>query len=503
MNSMSHKTKYNKLDDKMAYTGNNNNLHVVFLPLFAKSHMIPLVQVARLFAARGVRSTIITTIHNEQIFKNDVDRDIADGYPIAVNTNLTFPASEVGLPVGVENSNDGSVINVEYRAAVYRGMMMLQSDMERVIRDLAPDCIISDMFFPWTVDLAEELKIPRLLFYPNCLFFHSIVHSLKAYAPDADDVESFIVPNLPDEFTLKKSQVSDESRLSTSLGQTIETIHQSEKRSFGIIYHTFYEMEPAYVDHMRKVKGDKIWPIGPLFQFFRNEDCKTDGSSAERHDSLSWLDNQKQKSVIYVCFGSIGILPKAHVTEIALALEESKQPFLWVHRKHPGDEHINPFPDGFEERIKKENKGLVITSWAPQVEILQHPSILVFFSHCGWGSVLEAVVSGVPLVTYPLFADQLYIEKLVVEILKIGVGVGVEVWNSSSVKITSPVIGKGSIIEAFEKFTSGSSIAETITNNLKEITKKSKQAVEEGGSSFNNLTALIEKLKAVKFSQKT
>nr|XP_043611567.1 nuatigenin 3-beta-glucosyltransferase-like [Erigeron canadensis] len=491
----------------MAYTDNNINLHVVFLPIFGMNHMIPLVQVARIFASRGVRSTIIATKHNALPFKTDIDRDIANGYPIAVNTDLTFPASEVGLPVGVENFNDATSQNLEYRPAVFRGIMMLQPDMEQVIHDLAPDCIVSDMFFPWTADLAEELKIPRLLCYPNCLFFHSIVHSLKVY-PDAymtqDDAEKFIVPNLPDEIKLKMSQVSDESKPNTSMGQTIERIHQSEKRSYGIIYHTFYEMEPAYVDHMKKVKGDKIWPIGPLVEFFRNNECKSDvpSSSAERHTCLSWLDNQKPKSVIYVCFGSVAILPKAHITEIALALEESKQPFIWVHRKNPGEE-ITPFPQGFEERIKMENKGLVITSWAPQVEILQHPSILVFFSHCGWGSVLEAVVAGVPLVTYPLYADQFYIEKLVVELLKIGVGVGAEVWNASSVNITSPAIGKGSILEAFEKFTDGSSIAETITNNLKEISKKAKQAVQEGGSSFNNLAALIEELKAVKFSRKT
>ncbi|CAI9304203.1 unnamed protein product [Lactuca saligna] len=467
------------------------HLHVVFLPFFATSHAIPLVHVARLFAAQGVRSTIITTVYNALIFQSSVDRDISAGLPIAVQT-LNFPASEVGLPVGVENLN--AVTNQEMSSAVIRGIMMLQTSMEQLIRSLAADCIFSDMFFPWTADL----NIPRLLFYPSCFLYHSIFDSLKVHKPHEklqSESESFVVPNLPDKITMKRSQVSDLFKFKTQMGEMMETIKQSEKKSYGLVHNTFYEIEPDYADHYKKIKGTKIWHIGPLFQYFIS-----DGVTSEKQSCLKWLDSQKPKSVIYVCFGSMVKFPEAQITEIALALEESKQPFIWVVRKKVGDEEIGGLPEGFQERIEREKKGLIMTEWAPQVEILRHPAVGGFLSHCGWNSVLETIVSGVPMMTWPLYAEHFYNEKLV-ELLGIGVGVGVDVWNSSSV-ITSPIIGKRSIIDAIEILTGGSAMAESIRRSSQEIAMKAKHVVEEGGSSHNDLMALIEELKTIKLAPK-
>ncbi|CAI9304200.1 unnamed protein product [Lactuca saligna] len=295
---------------------------------------------------------------------------------------------------------------------------------------------------------------------------------------------------------MKKSQVSDLFKFKTQMGEMMETIKQSEKKSYGIVHNTFYEIERDYADHLKKINGTKIWHIGPLFQYFIS-DCRR---TSEKHGCVKWLDCQNPKSVIYVCFGSMVNFLEAQITEIALALEDSKQPFIWVVRKKFGDEEIGGLPEGFQERIEKENKGLIMTEWAPQVEILQHPAVGGFLSHCGWNSVLEAVVSGVPLMTWPLYADHFYNEKLV-ELLGIGVGLGVDVWNSSSV-ITSPIIGKQSISDAIEILTGGSAIAESIRRNSKEAAMKAKHVVEEGGSSHNSLMALIEDLKASKLAPK-
>uniref|UniRef100_A0A803KVF4 Uncharacterized protein n=2 Tax=Chenopodium quinoa TaxID=63459 RepID=A0A803KVF4_CHEQI len=79
-----------------------------------------------------------------------------------------------------------------------------------------------------------------------------------------------------------------------------------------------------------------------------------------------------------------------------------------------------------------EGKGLIIRGWAPQVLILDHEAIGAFVTHCGWNSTLEGKSCGVSMVTWPVFAEQFLNEKLVVEILKTGVGVGVGVvkqWN--------------------------------------------------------------------------
>ncbi|KAJ9559276.1 hypothetical protein OSB04_013890 [Centaurea solstitialis] len=223
------------------------NLHVVFLPYFIPGHTIPLVQLARIFAGRGVRSTIITTLKNALTFQPSIDRDIAAGNPINVHT-ITLASDE----------KRGTRATAEaVAAALRRDIMLLQPEMEQSIRDLAPDCIVSDMFFPWTVDLAHELKIPRLYFHPCNLFNESVIHSLKVHGPQnkvKSESESFVIPGLPDKITMKRSEVPEELKLKTSWSEIMEEIEQSKKRSYGLVYNTFYEIEPAYWSITRRLK---------------------------------------------------------------------------------------------------------------------------------------------------------------------------------------------------------------------------------------------------------
>ncbi|EMS60552.1 UDP-glycosyltransferase 72B2 [Triticum urartu] len=50
--------------------------------------------------------------------------------------------------------------------------------------------------------------------------------------------------------------------------------------------------------------------------------------------------------------------------------------------------------------------GLAVAGWAPQVRVLAHPATAGFMSHCGWNSTLESLASGVPMITWPLYAEQ-------------------------------------------------------------------------------------------------
>ena len=89
--------------------------------------------------------------------------------------------------------------------------------------------------------------------------------------------------------------------------------------------------------------------------------------------------------------------------------------FLWVVRMPStgrlpysmGAGHRNPMdflPEGFVERTS--GRGLAVASWAPQVRVLAHPATAAFVSHCGWNSALESVSSGVPMIAWPLHAEQ-------------------------------------------------------------------------------------------------
>nr|DAD31562.1 TPA_asm: hypothetical protein HUJ06_010413 [Nelumbo nucifera] len=60
-------------------------------------------------------------------------------------------------------------------------------------------------------------------------------------------------------------------------------------------------------------------------------------------------------------------------------------------------------------------RGLVIRGWAPQVLILRHRAVGLYLTHCGWNSVLEALVAGVPMLVWPIGADQFPNAKLLVD----------------------------------------------------------------------------------------
>jgi len=95
--------------------------------------------------------------------------------------------------------------------------------------------------------------------------------------------------------------------------------------------------------------------------------------------------------------------------------------FLWVTRK---DLEEVTGGLGFEKRVKEH--GMIVRDWVDQWEILSHKSVKGFLSHCGWNSAQESICAGVPLLAWPMMAEQPLNAKLVVEELKIGVRIETE-----------------------------------------------------------------------------
>ncbi|MCD7470807.1 hypothetical protein HAX54_010957 [Datura stramonium] len=461
----------------------NGELHVVFVPYFTPSHMIPLVNVARLFASRhGVKVSIITTHYNALLFESSMD----DSCHRVFMHKLKFPSDEVGLPEGIENFSAATV--PEMAVGVWMGIALLQKPMEDLIVELRPHCIISDVCLPWTVDVAEQLKIPRLMFYPHNLMYHCIEHYLKLYTPHekvSSDSESFLIPDLPDKIEMKRSQLPDDVKSNPEgpYWELMKRIKESEPRSYAMIHDTIYDLEPSYAALYQKIKGKKPWLIGPLFHFSKREEASNSRNTAvqERHSCLSWLDSQEPNSVVYICFGSMGRFSDAQLTEISLVLEASNSSFLWVVKKGDKtheDKQESWLPIGFEEKMLANNKGLIVGGWVPQLMILNHPATGAFMTHCGWNSTLESLTAGVPMLTWPLFAEQFYNEKLV-EVLGCGVGVGAEVWHNTF-DIKGTLVKKEKIEASLKMLMSTSMESEKIRSRAKDIEAMVKRAVEKG-----------------------
>ncbi|XP_020208604.1 UDP-glycosyltransferase 72B1 [Cajanus cajan] len=274
--------------------------------------------------------------------------------------------------------------------------------------------LVVDVFACQALEFAKEFNALSYVYFPTS----ALVLSLIFHAPKLDEEVSSEYSNLTEPIKLPGCvpvmgvDLPDpvQSRSSEVYKQFLQT-SKAMVAADGIIINTFLELEPSAVRALGEF-GDgkiKLYPVGPITQ---------KGSSNEVDESdkcLRWLDKQPPCSVLYVSFGSGGTLSQQQINELACGLELSCQRFLWVLRAPSNlansayleaakDDPFQFLPGGFLERTKE--KGLVVPLWAPQVHVLSHNSVGGFLTHCGWNSTLESVQEGVPLITWPLFAEQ-------------------------------------------------------------------------------------------------
>lgn len=180
------------------------------------------------------------------------------------------------------------------------------------------------------------------------------------------------------------------------------------------------EYEGEYLELIGKFHGKPVIPVGLLPPaVMKSEKYAVDDSWSR---AFSWLDEQEPKSVVFVSFGSEYKFSKDEVQELAHGLEQSHLPFLWALRRPTWlDGDIDEaLPQGFMDRIK--GRGIIEVGWAPQMEILAHPSIGGSLFHCGMGSIVETLGFGHVLILMPMIFDQGLNARLLVE-----KGVGIEV----------------------------------------------------------------------------
>ncbi|KAM3220053.1 scopoletin glucosyltransferase [Capsicum annuum] len=463
-----------------------DQLHFFFFPMMSQGHMIPALDMAKLIASRGVKATIITTPLNEFVFSKAIQRNKHLGIEIDIRL-IKFPALENDLPEDCERLD--RLPSDDKLANFFKAAAMMKEPLEQLIEECRPNCLVTDMFLPWTTDSAARFNIPRIVFHGTSYFAQCVGASIKRNKPFnnvSSDSETFLVADLPHEIKLTRTQLSpfEQSDEESIMSQMIKAVRESDSKSYGAVFNSFDELEPDYVEHYTKVFGIKSWAIGPLSLCNRDIEDKAERgnkSSIDKHECLKWLDSKKPRSIVYVCFGSVAKFTTSQMQELAMGLEASGQDFIWVFRRDNEDW----LPEGFEERTK--GKGLIIRGWAPQVLILDHESVGAFVTHCGWNSTLEGVSAGVPMVTWPVFAEQFFNEKLVTEVMRTGAGVGSMQWKRSA----SEGVKREEIAKTIKRVMV-SEEAEGFRSSAKAYKEMARQAIERGGSSYTGLTALLQ-----------
>ncbi|KAK4725460.1 hypothetical protein R3W88_028239 [Solanum pinnatisectum] len=255
----------------------------------------------------------------------------------------------------------------------------------------------------------------------------------------------------------------------------------------GELYNTSRVIEGSYLDLVAKeTNGLNLWAIGP-FNPLLSEQNK---DSNKQHQTLYWLDKQETNSVIYVSFGSTTTLSNKEIEELAIGLEKSMQKFIWVLRDadkgdvFAGEERRAQLPEGYEERIK--GRGIIVRDWAPQLEILAHPSTGGFMSHCGWNSCMESISMGVPIAAWPMHSDQPRNSQLVTKVLK--TGLTVRHWEHRDELVASE------IVENAVRTLMASPEGDEMRKRASELSIAVKQSVMDGegyGAEMNSFIAHI------------
>lgn len=479
----------------------HNQLHFLVIPLVSPGHYIPTIDMVKLLAQHGVRVTLVTTPVNALRFGSILDQAIESGLPICF-LELPFPSVEFGLPEGCESLD--TLPSIGLGKNLFLAYNSLQKEVEQYIEKLnpRPSCLVSDTFILWAADTAKKFQIPRIIFDGMNCFTQMCSHVLylSKVHESVGESNSFVLPGLPDRIELTRFQLpfgfNPASKDATDFH---EGVRKSESEAYGVVINSFQELEQGYADEYQKVKGDKVWCIGPLSLCHKDASEKVqrgDKSSIDKNECLEWLDSKKNGSVIYACLGSLSRVEPAQLVELALALEASKKPFIWVVRAGHKTNEIEKWIDeeGFVERTKE--RALLIRGWAPQLLVLLHPAIGGFLTHCGWNSILEGVSAGVPLITWPQFHEQFLNEKLVVQVLRIGVSVGAQkVVHLGEEEKSGVEVKSEDLRKAIEMVMEEGKEGDERRKRAKELSKIANKAIEDGGSSHLNMERLIKDIR--------
>ncbi|CAL5323134.1 unnamed protein product [Camellia sinensis] len=353
--------------------------------------------------------------------------------------------------------------------------------------------LVLDFFCISMIDVGNELGLPSYLFLTSGAAFLG----LMLYIPTRHDRVStefsesdpeFLIPGFinPVPPRVLPSAVFNKDGGYAAYLKLAKRFRDTK----GIIVNTLLELESHAISSLCEGQTPPIYTVGPVIDAKGEAQNKlgSPGSHSKNNNIMTWLDDQDPSSVVFLCFGSMGTFGAPQLREIAQALERSGHGFLWSIRlpptTTPQGKVENPeeemLPDGFIERTK--GKGMVC-GWSPQAEVLAHKAIGGFVSHCGWNSIMESLWNGVPLVTWPMSAEQQLNAFTMVRELGVAVEMRLDYRRGGDLVMADEI----------ERAVRSVMVSDSdVREKVKEIGEKSKKALVEGGSSFNVIGRLME-----------
>ncbi|XP_061359943.1 UDP-glycosyltransferase 87A1-like [Gastrolobium bilobum] len=444
--------------------------HVVAMPYPGRGHVTPMLRLCKLIAASSTSqghddgALLITIVVTQEWLGYIGSEPKPDNIRFATIPNVVPHRTQIAA---------------DFPAFFQAAITNIEAPFDNLLDQLQPPvtAIIGDVELQFPVAVARRRNIPVALLWTMSASFYYMLHQLESLARN----RGFKVHLLDDDEEhipgISSAQLSD---LRTVLHENDMRFLQPEMKCIStvpkadcLILSTIQELEVEAIYSLKNVLPFPIYPIS--FPYFKPETGHSEVNNDDNLDYLNWLDSQPARSVLYISFGSFLSVSSAQMNEIVSALNTSGVGYFWVAR-------------GEASWLKEKcgDRGLVVP-WCDQLKVLSHPSVGGFWSHCGWNSTTEAVFAGIPMLTFPLFFDQVPNRRKILEEWKNG-------WELKRSKLGSEeLITQAEILEVVSKFMDlGSGNGKEIRDRALELKGICDRAVAEGGSSNMNLNAFIQ-----------
>nr|UYS93193.1 UGT87Y1 [Eucalyptus yarraensis]UYS93194.1 UGT87Y1 [Eucalyptus camphora] len=439
--------------------------HVVALPFPARGHINPMMNLCKLLVSKKPDIVITFVVTEEWLGFIGSDPKPA---------NVRFATVPNVIPSALHQAKNFP----NFLEAVFT---KLEAPVEQLLDrvELPVAAIMADTYVLWAVRVGKRRNIPVATLWTMSAPVFSVFHHFemlkeKGHFPvDLSERGEEEVDYIPG---VAKTRIADLPTIFHGNGRQIldgalECIAWASKADF-FLSTSFYELESPVLDALRSQLSAPLYCVGPTIPF--NGGGDGDGDVAY----LRWLDSQPRGSVLYVSFGSFLSVSKAQVEEIVAGVRDSGVRFLWVAR---GETSL------IESAGEEEDMGVVVP-WCEQLKVLCHPSVGGFWTHSGWNSTLEAIYAGVPMLTCPIFWDQVPNSKQIAEDWKIGLRVKKEGGGGGA----EDLVTRQEIARLVRKLMDvESDEGREMRKRARELREACRQAVARGGSSDRNLDAFI------------
>ncbi|RDX68908.1 Hydroquinone glucosyltransferase, partial [Mucuna pruriens] len=451
--------------------------HIVIVPSPGFSHLLSIIEFSKrlIHHSNGLQITcLIPTLGSP----SEPSKAILQTLPSTILPIFLPSINSTNLP-------QDTPIAVQAQLTVTLSLPFIRDTLKTLSSSSKLVAMVADLFASDAFICAKELNMLSFVYCPSsamtlsvCLYLPKLDQTVTGEFKD--QTEPFEIPGCVLIYgkDLPKPLQNRTTQMYGLFLQRCKQLHEAD----GVLVNSFKGIEEGPIRVLTEEGNGypNVYPIGPVIQIGL-------GNVKDGSECLRWLDNQVPNSVLYVSFGSGGTLSQDQLNELALGLELSGKRFLWVMRapsesansgyiNSQSDNPLRFLPDGFIDRTKEQ--GLVVPSWAPQAQVLGHDATGGFLTHCGWNSILESIMNGVPLIAWPLFAEQGMNAVTLTDGLKVAL--------RPKANENDGLVGREEVAKVIRRLIEGEEGRE-IGRRMQKLKNAAAETLQEEGSSTNTL----------------